>query len=364
MQELAAIDISNSAVYFKPVGSAAQGAAMASATGGAGGGCSGCPSGEDGGGLAAVAAGPGGVAVAPPGALTQQRTPASPDALASYAYDLLVGADGAASTTSKGRRGGGRRLAPTLRPLAGWHAAAAAQHTLGIGLPACMCCPPVRARYPARPSACTAGTLPILRRPAPPRVPAGTVLQRYDTGLACRLTRDSMEFKTCVLGPAAYFLPPEKGGVGTFQTWSNAKVGALGGAARLGWWALATAACRQAWQEQGEGQQGLLSQAASCGRCRGMPAPVPGGGSGPAPPHCVSPGTWPPGPAPQLQATLIGSSTEDGQLRCVFILPGGVSQQRLGPSLLLALAAPRRRRLARSGGPCRAGQLTVLGPGL
>lgn len=174
-QELAAIDISNSAVYFKPVGSAAQGAAMASATGGAGDGCSGCPSGEDGGGLAAVAAGPGGVAVAPPGALTQQRTPASPDALASYAYDLLVGADGAASTTR-------------------------------------------------------------------------TVLQRYDTGLACRLTRDSMEFKTCVLGPAADFLPPEKGGVGTFQTWSNAK----------------------------------------------------------------------------LQATLIGSSTEDGQLRCVFILPGGV----------------------------------------
>lgn len=108
-QELAAIDISNSAVYFKPLGSAAQGAAMASATTGGGGGCSGCASGEDGGGLAAVAAGPGGVAVAPPEALTQLRTPASPDALASYAYDLLVGADGAASTASEQ---GGASAAP------------------------------------------------------------------------------------------------------------------------------------------------------------------------------------------------------------------------------------------------------------
>ncbi|KAL4419392.1 hypothetical protein ABPG77_003366 [Micractinium sp. CCAP 211/92] len=57
-----------------------------------------------------------------------------------------------------------------------------------------------------------------------------------------------MEFKTCVLGPAADFLPPGMSGVGTFQTWNNAK----------------------------------------------------------------------------LQATIIGSSTGDGRLRCVFILPGGV----------------------------------------
>ncbi|KAL4425516.1 hypothetical protein ABPG75_009532 [Micractinium tetrahymenae] len=174
-QELAAIDISNSAVYFKPVGSAAQGAAMASATAGAGGGCSGCASGEEGGGLGPVAVGRGGVAAAPPEALTQRRTPASADALASYTFDLLVGADGANSTTR-------------------------------------------------------------------------AVLQRYDPGLACRLKRDGMEFKTCVLGPAADFMPADKGGVGTFQTWSNAK----------------------------------------------------------------------------LQATLVGLSTDDGQLRCAFILPGGV----------------------------------------
>ncbi|KAL4419393.1 hypothetical protein ABPG77_003367 [Micractinium sp. CCAP 211/92] len=98
-QELAAIDVNNNAVYFKPVGSAAQGAAMASGTVGAGGGCSGCPSGEDAGAAAAVAAAPGSRAAAPPQALTQQRTPASPGALASYAFDLLVGADGASSTT-------------------------------------------------------------------------------------------------------------------------------------------------------------------------------------------------------------------------------------------------------------------------
>lgn len=98
-QELAAIDVNNNSVYFKPVGSAAQGAAMASGTVGAGGGCSGCPSGEDAGAAAAVAAAPGSRAAAPPQALTQQRTPASPGALASYAFDLLVGADGASSTT-------------------------------------------------------------------------------------------------------------------------------------------------------------------------------------------------------------------------------------------------------------------------
>lgn len=34
-----------------------------------------------------------------------------------------------------------------------------------------------------------------------------------------------MEFKTCVLGPATDFLPPGAPAVGTFQTWSNAKVG-------------------------------------------------------------------------------------------------------------------------------------------
>lgn len=55
-------------------------------------------------------------------------------------------------------------------------------------------------------------------------VPAGNVLQRYDTGLSCSIVQDTMEFKTCVLGPAADFLPPGMSGVGTFQTWNNAKV--------------------------------------------------------------------------------------------------------------------------------------------
>lgn len=68
--------------------SAAEGAPTSSAGAGAGGGC-GCgpSSGEAAGGTDAA------------DDLTAQRTPASPDALASFRFDLLVAADGASSLT-------------------------------------------------------------------------------------------------------------------------------------------------------------------------------------------------------------------------------------------------------------------------
>lgn len=95
------IDAGNSIAYFRPVGSAADGAAMASASAGSGGGC-GCDSGGgDGGAAGAAAGGSAGVLQAPAGALTQQHTPASPDALVSYTFDLLVAADGAGSMVRK-----------------------------------------------------------------------------------------------------------------------------------------------------------------------------------------------------------------------------------------------------------------------
>lgn len=137
-----------------------------------------------------------------------------------------------------------------------------------------------------------------------------------------------MEFKTCVLGPAADFLPPGKGGVGTFQTWSNAKVGP--GPSDGGWaapWLQGGGGARSS-RARGRVPKGMEVEAGvqNGKRCikRG-PLLLPRR-------HCLFPAVRPVSdsscPPPQLQATLIGSSTGDGQLRCVFILPGGVRQLR------------------------------------
>ena len=129
-QELQAIDASAGTAFFRAVGSAARGAAMAS----------GSFSDEE-------EEGQGGALRQ---ALLAERTPASPDSLASVQFDLLVGADGAGSL--------------------------------------------VRA-----------------------------VMQRYDD-VAVSQRRDTMEYKSFVMGPAEQFLPPGASTSGTFQTWSNSKV--------------------------------------------------------------------------------------------------------------------------------------------
>lgn len=89
------IDTANGIAWFRPVGAAAEGTPMASASAGSGGGC-GCTAAAQ----QAGSSGGGGTAEAEQAlaeVLTQQHTPASPDGLASYAYDLLIGADGAGS---------------------------------------------------------------------------------------------------------------------------------------------------------------------------------------------------------------------------------------------------------------------------
>ncbi|PRW58870.1 kynurenine 3-monooxygenase [Chlorella sorokiniana] len=163
-QELHLFDPATGVAFFRPVGAAARGEAMASSS------TASMDAGD------APSSGDGGAAQqqAPPEALTAERTPSSPDNLVSCSFDMLIGADGANS---------------------------------------------------------------LVRR----------ILERGDSELQCRQTRDVMEFRTCVLGSADEFLPAGSPKEGTFQTWNNAK----------------------------------------------------------------------------LQATLIGSSTNDGQLRCVFILPAG-----------------------------------------
>jgi 2-polyprenyl-6-methoxyphenol hydroxylase-like FAD-dependent oxidoreductase len=85
-QELNMIDTNSGIAFFRPVGSAAQGASMASRSS-----ISSAVGSETSAGGAAV------LLQAPPEALTGERTPASADALASYPFDLLVGADGASS---------------------------------------------------------------------------------------------------------------------------------------------------------------------------------------------------------------------------------------------------------------------------
>lgn len=104
--------------------------------------------------------------------------------------------------------------------------------------------------------------------------------------------QDVMEFRTMVLGPAGDFLPPGSNTVGSFQTWSNSKVEPR-----------CIALCA------------VLSAAADCSCQRMLTNPCV------ACSHDMT--SYPQPPPLQLQATVIGSSTGDGLLRCVFILPEG-----------------------------------------
>ena len=83
-QELCVFDLTSNIAFFRPVGSQAQGAAAAASS----------PTAPSGDGQAAADSGAAGsVAQAVP----QPHTPAAPNGLATYPFDLLVGADGASS---------------------------------------------------------------------------------------------------------------------------------------------------------------------------------------------------------------------------------------------------------------------------